>query len=393
VRLLRAAVLRLAVIGVGVVATATGGVAGADVGDDVRCRGRLPRAVRGAVLAEPRWETLPPGPVDERVLPSVIWTGREVVVWGGEEGSEGPRQSTGAAYDPARRRWRRIADAPIDARSHHVAVWTGVEMIVAAGSNPDDPSVDAGAYDPRRDRWRRLPRAPILGTGQATAVWTGEEMVVWTGSGNAGAAYDPCRDRWRGIAPSPLEPRFGATAVWTGEEMIVYGGTRGSNLPFVDGAAYDPGRNTWRALTRPRLPRLYRHVSVWTGREMLVWGPVLEVLGTKTALAAYQPRSDRWRALPAAPLLPPPECECNGGQTGIQAGSMLIIWSGSLDSAGPLALTFAPRPDEWTRLPVAPSGAEERFGRFYPAMAWTGNEVVLVGAGPSGEGLALVLRQ
>jgi deazaflavin-dependent oxidoreductase (nitroreductase family) len=62
----------------------------------------------------------------------------------------------------------------------------------------------------------------------------------------------------------------------------------------------------------------------------------------------------------------------------------------SEEKAGALA---ACRGGEWTRLPVAPSGAEERFGRFYPPMAWTGDQVVLVGAGPSGEGLALVLRQ
>jgi hypothetical protein len=87
--------------------------------------------------------------------------------------------------------WRVLAEAPLAPRSGHVAVWTGREMIVWGGSARSDSSVsaefvsahDGAAYDPVADSWREISRAPIPGRVGYSAVWTGEEMIVWGGHG------------------------------------------------------------------------------------------------------------------------------------------------------------------------------------------------------------------
>src|ERR1043166_3794108 len=65
---------------------------------------------------------------------TVVWTGSEMIVWGGFGiMSPGPL-NTGGRYNPSTDRWTATttANAP-DARFDHTAVWTGSEMIVWGG--------------------------------------------------------------------------------------------------------------------------------------------------------------------------------------------------------------------------------------------------------------------
>jgi hypothetical protein len=62
-----------------------------------------------------------------------IWTGAEMIVWGGGNTLQN-KFASGARYNPATDTWRQVAgfDAP-EARDQHTAVWTGTEMIVWGG--------------------------------------------------------------------------------------------------------------------------------------------------------------------------------------------------------------------------------------------------------------------
>lgn len=69
-----------------------------------------------ALLASPRageaagsWRLVAPSPLSPRADHSVVWTGREMIVWGGDAG--GSYFADGAAYDPRRDTWRKIAPA------------------------------------------------------------------------------------------------------------------------------------------------------------------------------------------------------------------------------------------------------------------------------------------
>jgi hypothetical protein len=191
---------------------------------------------------------------------STVWTGEEMIVWGGSddheaEGMHGfPRSflDTGAAYDPAQDSWRELAKAPLDPRGWHSAVWTGDEMIVWGGVRApcdaypcEDLAADAGAYDPATDSWREIDIGPLSGRVDHTAVWSGREMIVWGGSspGGApgyrdGAAYDPQSGEWMTLPDPPIGGRFRHQAIWADGAMFIWGGQ--GDESFADGAIFRP---------------------------------------------------------------------------------------------------------------------------------------------------------
>jgi hypothetical protein len=73
-----------------------------------------------------------------RLEHAAVWTGTEMIVWGGLTGtiSFENETNTGGRYNPSTNTWTAtsITNAPT-ARSSHTAVWTGSEMIVWGGSS------------------------------------------------------------------------------------------------------------------------------------------------------------------------------------------------------------------------------------------------------------------
>src|SRR3954468_7089349 len=53
--------------------------------------------------------------------------------------------------------WRTVG--PLSSRQGNVAVWTGTEVVYWGGDRPGRPP-EGAAYDPKADRWRRLSRSP-----------------------------------------------------------------------------------------------------------------------------------------------------------------------------------------------------------------------------------------
>jgi hypothetical protein len=163
---------------------------------------------------------LPQAPIDGLGHGSAVWTGTEMIVWGGFEG-DGQRTADGVAFDLADGTWRVIARAPIAGRSEAAMVWTGTEMLVWGGSIADDTATDDGAaYNPATDTWRLLPAAPVTAMGGrlTSMVWTGDEAIVVN---EAAAAYDPITNTWRRLANPPS---FGYPALWTGDSVVVLDG-------------------------------------------------------------------------------------------------------------------------------------------------------------------------
>jgi hypothetical protein len=245
----------------------------------------------------PGWSTLPSPPF-YRFRGTAVWTGSELVYWGGESDFGDEVHRDGAAFDPASGTWRRLAPGPLSARSGAAAVWTGEEVLIWGG----DHAGDGAAYDPGEDEWRTLPAAPLPPRTPVGAVWTGREMIVWGSVSRAasvveGAAYDPAVDRWRKFPPAPFALNE-ATAAWTGDELIVFGarldGNNWSDTEHARGAAFDPATDEWRVLPPyPFSPQA--STAVWTGNELIVWDYELRA-------AAYDPARNEWRPLPKLPL-------------------------------------------------------------------------------------------
>lgn len=158
------------------------------------------------------------------------WTGHELLVWGGQKGPPHSEEdtNTGAAYNPETDSWRPISNkgAP-SARYNPATVWTGEEMIVYGGN----AGVDARAYNPTTDSWRNLSLRDAPGLHvRGDAVWTGSEMLLWGRTDcDVGGRYDVATDTWKAFSSQGvLLPRSYQSMVWTGDALLIYGGTIGT---------------------------------------------------------------------------------------------------------------------------------------------------------------------
>ncbi len=264
---------------------------------------------------------------------SMIWTGTHAILWGGRSLSLQTYPAPGARYDPIADRWTPTStiDAP-PPRHSHTAVWTGAEMIVWGGRLPGGPTETGGRYDPVHDRW-----APVSTTNAPaarnshTVVWTGTEMIVWggrsgTGIRNDGGRYDPLQDAWRPLSQenAPV-PRYGNSGIWTGRRFVVWGGQDGSSVYLGSGGLYDPQGDTWEATASAGapLPRT-NHPAIWTGDAMLIWGgesdhaPYQQNTG-----ARFDPEANQWlpMSLTGAPT-------ARGAHSAIWTGGYLLVWGG-----------------------------------------------------------------
>jgi N-acetylneuraminic acid mutarotase len=85
---------------------------------------------------------------------AAVWTGRQVLVWGGYTGpyTTPVIPPHGLAYDPAANRWSALPMSPLHGRSGPTAVWTGHQMIVWGGSInnglTETDFKDGAAYQP-----------------------------------------------------------------------------------------------------------------------------------------------------------------------------------------------------------------------------------------------------
>jgi hypothetical protein len=268
---------------------------------------------------------------------TAVWTGSRMIVWGGCDWETRAWFDSGGAYDPVRDAWtatsRIGAPAP---RSGQTSVWTGSQMIVWGGLGSAESWLgDGGAYEPATDRWTAISRtgAPSPRSGH-TAVWTGSKMIVWGGYGETGlvgtgGVYDPATDTWRAVSPSDApSPRTRHTAVWTGSRMIVWGGEwfagDTEDTPGT-GAIYDPVTDSWTPTTTAGAPvSRASHTAVWAGSRMIVWGGRRAGLPpTYSTGGLFDPATQTWTATPT--LDAPGQ---RGGHTAVWTGWQMVVWGG-----------------------------------------------------------------
>jgi N-acetylneuraminic acid mutarotase len=307
---------------------------------------------------------------------TAVWTGSEMIVWGGVDCSHrNCPLNTGGRYNPSTDTWTATSttNAP-EGRPNHTAVWTGSEMIIWGGGAALDTG---GRYDPAADSWTATSttNAPIGRYGH-TAVWEGNQMIVWGGiffdpdcisrpcyhELNSGGKYNPQTNSWTATdTTNAPEARTDHTAVWTGSEMIVWGGKPFYPILFNTGGRYNPSTDTWTATNTTNAPTARAgNTAVWTGGEMIVWG------GGSNTGGRYNPITDNWTATNTtnAPT-------ARAGNTAVWTGGEMIVWGGGSNTGG----RYDPITDNWrgtstTNAPVA---------RVSHTAVWTGSEMIVWG--------------
>ena len=314
---------------------------------------------------------------------TAVWTGSEMIVWGGDNGTGYPLMyfNTGGRYNPSTDTWTATSTINVPSeRSAHTAVWTGSEMIVWGGTANFNYFDTGGRYNPTTDTWTATSTtdAPSARSSH-TAVWTGSEMIVWGGYVgypnyfNTGGKYDPGTDSWTATSTANApSARYHHTAIWSGSEMIVWGGVDNQSL-FNTGGRYNPATDSWTATDVTNAPAVRNlHTAVWTGGEMIVWGgfgnngPGLNTGGR------YSPATNSWTATNTdnAPLP-------RYSHTAVWTGSEMIAWGGynfdqgDFDTGG----RYDPSANSWTATSVtnAPSRRDSHTA------VWTGNEMIIWG--------------
>ena len=327
----------------------------------------------------PTYAPVTPTPV-ARYSHSAVWTGAEMIVWGGIGGGS-LFLNTGGRYDPATDAWTATStgiDCP-DARLAHSAIWTGQKMIVWGGGLPDFNT--GGIYNPVTDSWQ--PTSTGEGCPEPrdshTAVWTGSAMIVWGGSQspllyNTGGRYDPSANSWAATSTGTGCPsaRAGHTAVWTGAEMLIWGGSGDQILNT--GGRYNPLADAWSPISKDAgcpSPR-WSHTAVWTGSEMIIWGG--DDFGYLNTGGRYDPAADTWTTTSMGASCPSPR----GSHSAIWTGQEMVAWGGEGDSPSFLNTggRYDPSADTWTPTSV---GANCPVARCCHTAIWTGTQMIIWG--------------
>jgi N-acetylneuraminic acid mutarotase len=326
------------------------------------------------------WTPTSPAGISPRRYHTAVWTGDRMIVWGGDAGPYS--HNDGKSYDPILDTWSPISSAlplppPFDRRHLHSAVWTGTEMIVWGGNDAGAVLLGHGMrYDPGTDSWTAVSETQAPSPREShTAVWTGSLMVIWGGATdsselNTGGRYDPATDTWTVTSTgNALEPRYEHTAVWTGSLMVVWGGGTGSSY-FDNGARYDPATDTWSTMSTDQAPSArWVHTAAWTGNVMVIWGGHTGSSTLDTG-GRYDPVTDTWTDT-STDQAPEPRY----GHTAVWTGDLMVVWGGYGTSALNTGGRYDPATDIWT-VTTTERAPEPRWGN---TAVWTGDLMVVWG--------------
>ena len=250
-----------------------------------------------------------------RVHHSLVWTGHEMIVWGGHPDGDNsstltPPVADGAVYNFSTKSWRKIStnltDAP-RARGHHFAIWTGEtgnsqsanKMLILGGCVHEiadacsDIRDDGAFFDPKLMTWSKLNFSGerYVPRHNASFVHVASQNRIFIFGGfdsdsnviSQGQVLDLKTLQIHKMA-SMSEGRFKHRAVWAGDKMLIFGGKfygpsrtyelASSVLGYIPGAPGSTSPGIWKEYkTDEMIPlKSIESSAVWTGSSMLIWG-------------------------------------------------------------------------------------------------------------------------
>jgi hypothetical protein len=293
----------------------------------------------------PVYETGNPAKIQalsERAAHSSVWTGTEMITWGGFYISSDVKYTyydDGARYNPSTDTWTMMSavNAPVKS-AYHSTAWTGTEMIVWGGL--DSTNVDffgnqtfffhnsGKRYNPASNTWINITTtgAPSA-RARAPAVWTGTNMVVWGGNDGAvgvndGGRYNPVSNTWSPVSAvnAPVADFYTTRIFWTGTYAIILGHQDTM-------ARYNPAINTWLISAKCPAGIFYnKNAAVWTGTELWVYEPAAK------RMHKYNPVTNVWsNVLVGGFLFPETSFSV---QSSIWSDAEMILFGNVIDAEG-----------------------------------------------------------
>lgn len=371
------------------------------------------------------WSPMETSPLEPRFDPISLWTGTELLVWGGHDAA-GEELFDGAAYDPTLDRWRRIADFPFDYerrtgssvgndsgwyRRHGVpSAWFDGEAVFKVDTGEEPWSWDLVAYDPDADAWRILDGARFdqlptdaleMRSGTATVqsptglVSVGGELVVfgWHSLRNefGWTTFTPRTTAWSEFSGIPGSGELYGFNTINHEPVLVdgqflttlrSGGSADDSLPL--GYTVDLSTGDITTVAAPVRAMWIELADLSTGGDV-VGTTISDDLTHERFAAHLDPASGQWRLLDEPPSGPHAD---QGGRL-VAAGAPTFYLGGFELSSGlggftssSAALALDAAGDEWHRMPDAPID----LSRTGHVAIWTGDEVLIWGGATTPDG-------
>lgn len=355
-----------------------------------------PAGVSVGKLAGYRWSRLPAAPIVGRGGGAAIWTGSQMIVWGGAA-DNGQLFADGAAYDPARHNWTQLPASPLSPRADPAATMAGNSVFIwggQTGAQQNGRVNDGALYDPTTRRWAQLPPAPVTTYDWAQAFWTGGHVILLTTPPGQDTtvvhadAFDPDTRQWSTLPDLKLprdHPALWITAVAAPDRLYVWvhwsrsihlSATSGEVRSGIDGFTLDTAKSSWAS--NQLVPDQHHAVdqSLWTGHDLIL--PASDIY---CGLCSHPPSMNRHGYLvnpdtgDIQPLPHGPVDDLTPHY--LWTGKALLAYDTGTYTSGPTgadlpgeAAAWDPTTNRWTSLPSAPLASQQTVA------VWTGASLI-----------------
>ena len=258
---------------------------------------------------------------------------------------------------------------PLDPRLSADLIWTGEEMIVWGGKQARDgltTLVDGAAFNPDTDEWRSIASFPLQGPQATRAVWADGEMIVVSPNGTFG--YDPKADSWRtignGVVPSEWHDRM----LYFEEKVYVW-----ARSSLINELTLETGQ--WRPVDGPEMAM--QHAAPFAGVLREVNERLIAITLDENVCFGkhfWQLNGDRWDPLPDFSLATDTNADCSAANQSASVGNSLVIWD---EQSHPSAV-YSPSSKQWREIHPIPLGGLE--GPPGPVPMGPDHFLVLMGA-------------
>ena len=334
----------------------------------------------------PEWALLGQSPLSPRNEAVGVWTGSEVVVFGGTEtpmcpncdyAEAPPYLRDGAAYAPETDTWRPIANLPPEAAGYSTAIAIGDDDVFLLSQTSGQ--IALWQYSISGDAWTNVP-SPQRVPSSARIAGHNDHLVLYAGSDEQGEVpdqfLDPETGLWSDVPNDPFEASYDRQLLSVDGALILFAKPisaviDSSQVPRVLAARLDGATGTWQILpdgdqlSPPTFADGALAVSPYRGGadggEVNNWGRLVPnggMLDLSTQTWSYLPGETR-------------KDQSGGGVVGRSGASFTGIQGDVLDLVS----------GEWFKIPDLPSGLSDGYAHTVVA---AGTDLFVFGGGLQG---------